>query len=156
MQAAWLPALFSPDSTIRPKIIRPRRLRFRHALSLLSTPTNGGRPFSISQAPVLLSGRHTEAFGTTAPGDSVSGADSTSRRVLNGLADDAATRPNFLERVAIAFAVAALGYEASEPPRGVAWIARIRTQQKGTYNDFLTDTNFFLFFLGQDIEGGFF
>ena len=52
---------------------------------------------------------------------------------------------HFLERVAIAFAVAALGYEASEPPRGVAWIARIRTQQKGTYNDFLTDTNFFLF-----------
>ena len=52
----------------------------------------------------------------------------------------------FLERVAIAFAVAALGYEAFEPPRGVAWIARIRTQQKGTYNYFLTDTNFFLFF----------
>ena len=59
---------------------------------------------------------------------------------------------HFLERVAIAFAVAALGYEASEPPRGVAWIARIRTQQKGTYNDFLTDTNFFLFFLGGSVK----
>ena len=58
---------------------------------------------------------------------------------------------HFLERVAIAFAVAALGYEASEPPRGVAWIARIRTQQKGTYNDFLTDTNFF-FFLGGNVD----
>ena len=57
----------------------------------------------------------------------------------------------FLERVAIAFAVAALGYEASEPPRGVAWIARIRTQQKGTYNDFLTYTNFFLF-LGGSVD----
>ena len=45
----------------------------------------------------------------------------------------------------IAFAVVALGYEASEPPRGVAWIARIRTQQNGTYSDFLTDTNFFPF-----------
>ena len=47
---------------------------------------------------------------------------------------------NFLEG-SHRFAKTSLGYEASEPPRGVAWIALIRTQPKGTYNDYLTVTN---------------
>ena len=142
---AWLPALFSPDSTIRPKIIRPRRLRFRHALSLLSTPTNGGRPLSTSSSPGS-SQEHIPKGFLVPPRDYGIRDRLSSRRVPVGWLMTSWLARQFLERVAIAFAVAALGYEASEPPRGVAWIARIRTQQKGTYNDFLTDTNFFLFF----------
>ena len=55
---------------------------------------------------------------------------------------------NFLEG-SHRFAKTSLGYEASEPPRGVAWITLIRTQQKGTYNDYLAVTN--SFFLGGSV-----
>ena len=51
---------------------------------------------------------------------------------------------NFLEG-SHRFAKTSLGYEASEPPRGVAWITLIRTQQKGTYDDYLAVTNSFFF-----------
>ena len=63
---------------------------------------------------------------------------------MGGLMKSQLTR-NFLEG-SHRFAKTSLGYEASEPPRGVAWIALIRTQQKGTYNDYLAETNFLFFF----------
>ena len=53
---------------------------------------------------------------------------------------------NFLEG-SHRFAKTSLGYEASEPPRGVAWITLIRTQPKGTYDDYLAVTN--TIFLGR-------
>ena len=59
---------------------------------------------------------------------------------------------NFLEG-SHRFAKTSLGYEASEPPRGVAWITLIRTQPKGTYNDYLAVTDF-LFFLGGSVARG--
>ena len=57
---------------------------------------------------------------------------------------------NFLEG-SHRFAKTSLGYEASEPPRGVAWITLIRTQPKGTYNDYLTVTNK-ISFLGRAMK----
>ena len=50
---AWLPALVSPDSTIRPRMIRLRWSHFGIALSFLSASTNSGRPFSNPEALVL-------------------------------------------------------------------------------------------------------
>ena len=70
---------------------------------------------------------------------------------MGGLMKSQLTR-NFLEG-SHRFAKTSLGYEASEPPRGVAWIALIRTQQKGTYNDYLAETNFLFFLDGNAARG---
>ena len=68
--------------------------------------------------------------GIVAPGDSVLGADYSSRRILAEVAYEVKTRPKLFGTGGHCFAVAALSYEASEPPRGVTRVTLIRTQIK--------------------------
>ena len=127
---AWLPALFSPGGTIRRTMIWPRRLRLGHCTAF---PVDFYKQWSATLHPTSSGsshGKHTEEFDTSAPGDSVFRGRLSSRRVLIGMAEDVVTRPTFFGTGGHRFAVAALGYEASEPPRGVAWVTRIWTQRK--------------------------
>ena len=68
--------------------------------------------------------------GIVAPGDSVLGVDYSSRRILVEVAYEAKTRPKLFGTGGHCFAVAALSYEASEPPRGVARVMLIRTHSE--------------------------
>ena len=130
---AWLPALISPDGTIRRRMIRPRSLRFLHCTVFIvdsykqrSASLHSTRPGSSQEdIPKALVPAH-RGFGIR--------GQSSSRWVLIGVAEDPQLARHFLEG-GLRFAKTHLGYDASEPPRGVAWVARIRTQQKGTYTD---------------------
>ena len=130
---AWLPALISPDGTIRRRMIRPRSLRFLHCTVFIvdsykqwSASLHFTRPGSSQEdIPKALVPAH-RGFG-------IRGRFS-SRWVLIGVAEDPQLARHFLEG-GHRFAKTSLGYNASEPPRGVAWVTRIRTQPKGTYMD---------------------
>ena len=131
---AWLPALISPDGTIRRRMIRPRSLRFLHCtVFIVDSYKQWSATLSTPQGPVLLMEDIPKALVPAHRGFGIRGR-SSSRWVLNGVAEDPQLARHFLEG-GLRFAKTHLGYDASEPPRGVAWVARIRTQQKGTYTD---------------------
>ena len=137
-QAVWLPALFSPTGTIRLRMIRLRRIRSGHCTvftvdsyklwsAALHSSSPGSSHFHIPKGLIParrgfgIRGRFSVQAGT------------------GGVAYEVSTRPHFLEG-SHRFAKTSLGYEASEPPRGVAWVALIRTQTK-RYVQRLFDSN---------------
>ena len=117
-----------PNDAIRPTMIQPRSLRFLHCTVFIvdsykqrSASLHFTRPGSSQEdIPKALVPAH-RGFGIRGR--------SSSRWVLNGMAEDPQLARKFLEG-GHRFAKTSLGYEASEPPRGVAWITLIRTQIK--------------------------
>ena len=94
---AWLPALISPDGTIRRRMIRPRSLRFLHCTVFIadsykqrSASLHFTRPGSSQEdIPKALVPAH-RGFGIRGR--------SSSRWVLNGMAEDPQLARHFLGR----------------------------------------------------------
>ena len=87
---AWLPALISPDGTIRRRMIRPRSLRFLHCTVFI---VDSYKQRSASLHSTRPGSTCTEGFDTSAPGVSVLGADSSVQAGIEWSGRGPATRP---------------------------------------------------------------
>ena len=84
--------------------------------SILSTPTNSGRPLSTLQGPVLLRKTHRKALVPARRGFGIRGR-SSSRRVLNGVAQDPQLAGHFWKGVIALRRLPWATTRPIEPPR---------------------------------------
>ena len=131
-------------------MIWPRRLRLGHCTAF---PVDSYKQWSAVlhfHKARFFPGRHSEGFGTSAPGDFGIRGRLSSRRVLNGVAEDPQLALNFWNGWS-SLAVAALGYESVQTsPWCSLGNANMDAIEKGTYTDFLTVTN--RIFLGGNLS----
>ena len=109
-------------------MIQPRSLRFLHCTVFIVDSYKQWSAFLHSTRPGSSQEDIPKALVPAHRGFGIRGRFS-SRWVLNGVAEDPQLARNFLEG-GHRFAKTSLGYDASEPPRGVAWVALIRTQNQ--------------------------